>query len=213
MIRSCRHALRHIALALALLAPSPPVAAQDLPPGMTAEELADIQRRMREAAQLGEEHAMLAALAGEWDEVLTMWPSPGADAMVTEGTASAHMILDGRFLWLESTVSLPGQEAGSVILMGFDRRGGEFTSLGMDASASYWVTGLGTYDESTRAITMSGTDYQPIIGHVQEYDFVMRLVDQSTFVWEIWFRDEMHTRGGAPHKMVEITFNRRSETP
>jgi len=180
---------------------------------MTAQELSDIQRRMREAAELGEGHALLGSLAGEWDEVLKLWPSPGADVMETTGRASAHTILDDRFLWLESDVSLPGQEAGSVILLGFDGRSGEFTSLVMDASATYWVTARGTYDQTTRTITMSGTDYQPIIGHVQEYDFVIRLVDESTFVWEIWFKDEMHTRGGVPHRMVEITFDRRRVTP
>lgn len=30
---------------------------------------------------------------------------------------------------------------------------------------------------------------------------------------EVWFKDEMHTRSGAPHKMVEITFNRRGDSP
>ena len=213
MTSSAIHAARRIALVLALLAPSALMAMQDLPPGMTAQDLADIQRRMREASELGESHAVLANLAGEWDEVVKMWPSPGAEAMVTAGRASAHTILDDRFLWLESDVSLPGQEAGSAILMGFDGRSGEFTSLSMDASATYWVTGRGTYDPPNRTITMSGTDYQPIIGHVQEYDFVMRLVDESTFVWEIWFKDEMHTRGGPPHKMVEITFTRRGDAP
>jgi len=211
-VRNALHVARHITLALTLLAPSPLVATQEPPPGMTAQELSDIQRRMREAAELGEGHALLRSLAGEWEELLKLWPSPGAEAMITEGRASAHMILDGRFLWLESNVSLPGQETGSVILMGFDGRSGEFTTLGMDASATYWVTGRGTYDQSVRTITMSGTDYQPIIGHVQEYDFVLRLVDESTFVWEVWFKDEMHTRGGAPHKMVEITFNRRGDS-
>lgn len=155
MKRSAPPIARHVTLALALLAPSPLMATRDLPPGMTAQDLAGIQRRMREAGELGEGHASL----------------------------------------------------------GFDGRSGEFTSLAMDASATHWVTGRGTYGRSARTVTMSGTDYQPIIGHVQEYDFVMRFPDESTWVWEVWFKDEMHTRGGAPHKMVEITFHHRREVP
>ena len=49
-----------------------PAGAQVLPGEMTAEELADLQRRIAEAAQPADEHALLATLAGEWQQVLNL---------------------------------------------------------------------------------------------------------------------------------------------
>lgn len=210
MMAHTRHLLRALCLLPALAGVGLlPAAAQDLPEGMTARELADIQRRMAAAAQPGEEHALMATLAGEWDQVLRLTPAPGAAVMTMEGTASSKMILGGRFLQTESTLHLPGMEGGSLSLLGFDRRSEEFNTIGMDTEGTYWVTAKGTYDEDTRTITMSGEDYDPIFGHLQEYDFRTRFVDDDTYVSEIWFKDAVHTRGGPPFMMIEITSTRR----
>lgn len=196
-------------LALALLGQLPAVAQVQLPEGMTAEELAEIQRRMAEAVRLGEEHTLMATLVGEWHQVLKLTPAPGADVMTMEGTATNEMILGGRFLKTESDLHLPGKEGGSLSILGFDRRSDEFNTIGMDTEGTYWVTAKGTYDDETRTITMSGEDYDPIFGHLQEYDFKTRFVDEDTYVMEIWFKDAVHTRGGPPFMMIEITSTRR----
>ena len=194
---------------LAVLGQLPAAAQVELPEGMTADELADIQRRMAAAAQPGEEHALMATLVGGWHQVLKLTPAPGADVMTMEGTATNEMILGGRFLKTESDVVLPGAEGGSMSLLGFDRRSDEFNTIGMDTGGTYWVTAKGKYDEQTRTITMSGEDYDAIFDGIQEYDFRIRLVDDDTYVTEIWFKDSVHTRGGPPFMMVEITSTRR----
>ena len=196
-------------LGLAVLGQLPAAAQVQLPEGMTAEQLADIQRRMAAAAQPGEEHALMAALVGEWHQVLKFTPAPGADVMTMEGIATNEMILGGRFLKTESDLHLPGVEGGSLSLLGFDRRSEEFNTIGMDTGGTYWVTAKGKYDEETRTITMSGEDYDAIFGGLQEYDFRIRFVDDDTFVTEIWFKDAVHTRGGPPFMMIEITSTRR----
>ncbi len=43
----------------------------------------------------------------------------------------------------------------------------------------------------------------------KEYDFRIRFVDDDTYVTEIWFKDAVHTRGGPPFMMIEITSTRR----
>ena len=210
MMTRARH-LPHLLVLLSALAGvgGLPTAAQELPEGMTAAELAGIQRRMAAAAQPGEEHALMATLVGEWHQVLRLTPAPGADVMTMEGTATSEMILGGRFLKTESDLHLPGKEGGSLSILGFDRRSDEFNTIGMDTEGTYWVTAKGTYDEETRTITMSGEDYDPIFGHLQEYDFKTRFVDEDTYVMEIWFKDAVHTRGGPPFMMIEITSTRR----
>ena len=211
MMTHTRQAPRALAILPALLLLAMPAAAAqvDLPEGMTRAEMADIQRRLAVAAQPGEEHALMATLAGEWDQVLRLTPAPGAEVMTMEGIATSVMVLGGRFLQTESTLHLPGVEGGSLSLLGCDRRSDEFNTVGMDTEGTYWVTATGTYDEEARIITMSGEDYDPIFGHLQEYEFRMRLVDDDIYVTEIWFKDAVHTRGGPPFMMIEITSTRR----
>ena len=205
-----KHTVRGLALvaAASILVPLPATAQNELPEGMTAEQMADIQRRMAEAAQPGEEHTMIAGLAGQWDQTLRLRPFPGADVTTMVGTSTNEMILGGRFLMTESSLSLPGYEQGSMSLLGFDRRGGEFNTIGLDTEGTYWVTAKGSYDADTRTITMSGEDYDPLYPGLQEYDFKIRFVDDDTYVTEIWFKDSVHTRGGPPFMMIEITSRR-----
>ncbi len=201
-------ALTLVALTLTLLFPNPARAQDELPGGMTAQELNEAQLRVFEASQPGEEHALIATLAGEWSQVIRLQPAHGAEILTFEGTSTNRMVLGGRFLMIESTLRVPGAEAASLGFLGFDRRTEEFTLLSMDEVGTYWVTGRGTADESGRVITMSGEDYDPIMDHTQEYDFVYRLIDDDKFVFEIWFKDDLHTQGGDPLKMIEITSTR-----
>lgn len=195
-------------LVLALLAPGSATAQDELPGGMTAQELNEAQLRSFEASQPGEEHALIATLAGEWSQVVRLQPAPGAEILTFEGTSTNRMVLGGRFLMSESTLLVPGAEAAGIGFLGFDRRTEEFITLGLDEVGTYWVSGRGTADESGRVITMSGEDFDPIMEHTQEYDFVYRLIDDDQFVFEIWFKDDLHTQGGGPFKMIEITYTR-----
>lgn len=197
-----------LALGLALGLPISATAQDELPGGMTSQELNAAQLRMFEASQPGEEHALIATLAGEWDQVVRLQPAPGAEILTFEGTSSNRMVLGGRFLMSESTLHVPGAEAAGIGFLGFDRRTEEFITLGLDEVGTYWVSGRGTADESGRVITMSGDDFDPIMNHLQEYDFVYRLLDDDHFVFEIWFKDDLHTQGGDPLKMIEITYTR-----
>lgn len=197
-----------LTLVLALVLPAAATAQDELPGGLTAQELNEVQLRSFEASQPGEEHALIATMAGEWHQVVRLQPAPGAELLTFEGTSTNRMILGGRFLMLESTLQVPGAEAAGLGFLGFDRRTEEFTTLSLDEVGTYWVTGRGTADESGRVITMSGEDFDPIMDHLQEYDFVYRLIDDDQFVFEIWFKDELHTQGGDPLKMIEITYTR-----
>ena len=173
--------------------------------GISEEKL----RRYYELAKPGPEHEMLASLAGEWSQVVKMWPEPGGDPVELRGRSEARMILGGRFL--ESTSWMAGSdEPLSVLLLGFDRRAGELTAMGMDTSGTYWVTASGKPEPSMRRAVLSGTDEDRFLEHTQIYDFVLELIDNDTFTWSIVFHDEAHTKGGPPFKMVEIMYERET---
>lgn len=160
------------------------------------------------AASPGEEHERLSALAGEWRQTVRVWPAPGAEAVVMEGRARNEMILGGRFLKTEARAGEGPLGSESLLLTGFDRRSGRYTQVGFDTWGTYYVTAAGPFDAQRGVIVLSGEDHDPLLGSTQVYDFVLRFVDDDTYVSEIIFKDPEHTGGAEEFKMVEITAER-----
>jgi len=170
--------------------------------------IAAMMARSLELGQPGPEHARFEQMVGTWDMEMTMWPQPGAEAVVVNGVVEAELILGGRYL-VQTTVIPDGFFAGeSISILGFDRRSEEYTLIGLDTIGTYWVSAQGPSTSENEAV-LSGEDFDPIFGGTQEYDFVLRWEEDGTFVSQIIFKDAWHTRGGEPFKMVETVAHRR----
>lgn len=177
--------------------------------GDTPPEGADQRELMMQYLQLaqpGPEHERLAVYAGSWDVEMTLWLQPGAEPMVIQGTATTRMVVGGRFLMHETRSEDGTME--SMGILGFDRRSGQYQVMGMDNSGTYFVTAAGPWDEETGTAVLSGEDVDPIMQFTQRYDFVYHFVSADEYRIEVIFKDEMHTRGGEPFKMVEVTYRR-----
>lgn len=197
-----------VLLAGSVLAGAPaPAAAQDPSP----EELAELRARVARAAEPGPEHARLTALEGAWRWETVFRPAPGAEPATATGVATARPILDGRFLVLEAR-RREGEAAprASRTILGFDRRSEEYTVLALDTWGTYWVTARGSWDGARDAAVMSGRDRDPLLGHVQLYDFVLSFPEPDAFRIEIVFHDEAHAGDEGGHTMVRTTYRRRS---
>lgn len=176
---------------------------------LSPEELRALAQRHMMSASPGPEHERLAAMEGAWDIEVKMWPQRGAEPMTMHGTVEARMILGGRFLLWTSDVSDVDQMGEQMSILGFDRRSGDYTLIGLDTSGTYWVTARGPANASGDEAVLSGEDYDAIFEGTQLYDFVLRWPDDDTFRTEIIFKDEIHTGGGPPFKMVETVSRRR----
>jgi hypothetical protein len=188
-------------MAVAILAIGPgEVLAQE----PTAEQVA----RMMELGKPGPEHEELGRLAGEWDQRLRMWPAPGAEPIEMTGTSENRAILGGRFIESRSLASFGGEPMESMTILGFDRRYGEYTLIGLDTQGTYWVTAQGPR-QASGSIVMSGTDDEVTVARTQVYDFVLRIESSDRYVIEIVFHDDAHTRGGGAFRMMEIVHTRR----
>jgi hypothetical protein len=198
---------RALAATLVLALPAV-VAAQERKP--TEEEIAKLQAIYMESMQPGPEHERLKKLVGHWDQEVRMWPEPGAEPMTFKGTAEGKMILGDRFLVTEAAFGEGAMSAQSMMILGFDRRNGWYTSAAYDTQGTYHVAAHGTWDAELGAVVMHGEDTVVAAGHTQTWDFVVRAVDDDTYVFEIIFTDPVHTRGGPPFKMVEVTSRRRN---
>ena len=194
---------REVSTLVLLAALAAPAAGQ----GPANEEQRQKMQAMMAAMQPGPEHARLARLAGTFDVEITMWSGPGGDSMKAAAVAENRMILGGRFLESRTTGGQPPMQIESLSLVGFDRRHGKYTSIGLDTWGTYYVTAAGTMTDSL--VTMHGTDDDPIAGHTQVYDVNLRFVDADTYVTDVTFTDEVHSRGKGPFKAFEAVHRRR----
>lgn len=195
-----------LALALVLVFVAA-AAAQERKP--TPEEMARVQAAMMEAMQPGDEHRRLARLAGEWDQEVRIWSTPGAEPVTSQGRVENRMILGGRFLMSEGTAGEGAKQVGSLTILGFDRRHGLYTAAGYDTWGTYHVSAQGGWNAERGAIVLSGSDVVTE-DHTQAWDFVLREIDSNTYTWEVIFTDAVHAPDGVPFRMVEITHRRRS---
>lgn len=180
--------------------------AQQKPTDDKAKKIAAVYELMKP----GPEHKQLESLVGGWDLEMKFWMQPGAKPISMKAKGENRMILGGRFLSIESKGGEGAFAMESVIIIGFDRRHKKYTSVGFDTMGTYYVTAAGPYDESKQAIVMQGEDADPVLGHVQKYDMVLRIVSPAKYVTEIIFKDEAHTQGKEPFKAVEVTATRRN---
>lgn len=170
---------------------------------------AEMRRRMAEAALPGPAHDRLAALAGEWRVETRIRSAHGAEPVFVKGSAEARMVLGGRFLVVETRSGEGRLASEGLMVLGFDRRAGEYTAVVFDTWGTYHVTGRGPYDAGAGTAVMSGTDDDPITGTTQRYDFVLRFDDADRFVFEVVFHDDAHTGGAGPLTMVRSVHIRR----
>jgi len=158
-------------------------------------------------AQPGPEHKVLADLAGTWNVETKIWSQPGGRPMVLKGTLTSELILGGRYLRSHSK-SGPFE---SLVIHGFDRRHGKFTTVGFDTMGTYYVTANGTYDAATKTLTERGTDAGPIA--TQEYEYVTRFSGKDRYVTEIFFTNPAMTHGKKRFKVVISVGDRRLNYP
>jgi len=156
----------------------------------------------------GEAHERLAGLAGSWTISNKMWMEPGQEAMLTSGTCENEMILGGRFLTSKCAGGEGEMYVENLFIIGFDRRWNHYTFVGYDSMGTYFVTAAGDYDPETATITMYGEDEDPVLGFTQQYDIVMRWVSEDEYVTEVIFKDDVHTGGEGPFKVVEVVSTR-----
>lgn len=188
-------------MAAAVLLPGD-AAAQNQP---TPEQIA----RAQALTQAGPEHERLASLVGMWDTEMRVRPAPGADVMTARAFAENRMILGGRFLESRSTIDMFGMSGESITLLGFDRRHGRYTSIGLDTFGTYWVSGSGPADPVTGFIRMQGEDEDPVLGHTQVFEFRLEIHDDDRYTFSVIFFDDMHTQGKGPLQVLEIIHTRR----
>lgn len=197
------------ALVLAgLCAASTSFAADTKAPAKASEPTAEQKAMMEwmEKNKPGEGQKTIAARAGEWNLDVKMWTDPKAPVTASKATASAKMILDGRYLQETTTGDMGGAPFNGMGLTAYDNMTKKYKATWIDSMSTGIFTCEGTYDPSTKSITMTGETFEPSAGKVVPIKTVTRFVDDKSYVFEWW--------GPAPgtgemFKSMEITYTRQ----
>ena len=117
-----------------------PEAAGELPPGMTAEQMAAWQKAMTPGAH----HAELAAMAGDWSFSGTFWMAPDAPPQESKGVVHRTMVLGGRVMTETVVSEMMGEKFEGLGMMGFDNVSGMYWGTWNDNMGTGLMTSTGT---------------------------------------------------------------------
>lgn len=143
----------------------------------------------------GDAHAAMEYFVGDWTFEHTSWMM-GEEPSVSQGTASAELVLGGRYLISRAHGTMMGMPFEGMAVAGFDNGAQEHWSLWIDNFGTGYMMGAGTED-ADGVLTMSG-DWSE-----GPFKWVQKIQDDDHYVFE------MHMKmGDEMGKVMEIVYSR-----
>jgi hypothetical protein len=189
-----------------------PSAAQAAPSGQPNQ--AEMMKQMMELSKTGENHKLLADIAGTWTYSIKMWmnPDPKAPPQQSTGTATRKPIMNGRYFVMDVSgkMQMPGPDGkmkdmqfkGSSI-EGYDNVKKKFVATWIDNMGTGIEFSEGTYDPATKTFTYN-LEMEPVPGMKTQVREVLKIADKDHHILE-WYEN----RGGQEAKTMEINYTRK----
>jgi hypothetical protein len=164
----------------------------------------DDMKAMMAYSTPGDNHKMLAKMAGTWSATVTFWMQPGAPPMSSTATAVNEMILGGRYLQSKNTGTMMGQPFEGMGLTGYDNAKKVYIATWVDNFGTGILTMTGTWDDAAKAIVFTGKEVDPATGKEFSFRQVVRNPDENTQIMEMYA-----SMGGQEFKNMEIKYVRK----
>jgi hypothetical protein len=173
---------------------------------------AELMKQMMELAKLNENHKLLADSDGSWTYTVTMWPSPGAPPMKSNGTAVRKSIMGGRFFQMDvsGSMKMPGADGKMKDfefkghgMEGYDNVKKKFVGTWMDNMGTGIMMSEGDYDPASKTFTYN-SEVEMIPGMKTKVREVLKMTDKNHMTFE-WYED----RGGQDVKTMQIDYTRK----
>jgi len=173
---------------------------------------ADVMERMVELSKPGENHKLLAGLAGTWEYTGKHFPSdPKEKPIEISGSCVRKALWEERYFLAEDTgqkLKMPwaeGREVASkdIIIDGYDNVKRKFVRAIID---NHWDTGMlsfeGSYDAATKTITYDA-ELEDSPGVKTKTRWLLKILDNDHYMEEIYEDND-----GRQVKDTEIHFTR-----
>jgi Protein of unknown function (DUF1579) len=169
-------------------------------------------QKMMKLGKPGENHKLLAGMAGNWSYTVKMWMDPTAKPQESKGTATRKAIMDGRFFIAEHSgkFQMPGADGKmkdmnfkGMAIEGYDNVKQKFVVAWIDNMGTMILNSEGTYDATAKTFTYTA-QCEMMPGMPVRIREVIKVVDNDHHNFE-WYED----RGTGEAKTMEINYTRK----
>ena len=170
-------------------------------------------QKMIELGKPGENHKLLAAMAGDWTYTMKMMMDPATGKpSESKGAATRKAMFDGRYYSFDVTgkIKMPGpdgkmkdMEFKGHAIEGYDNGQKKFVSSWIDSMSTMMMNSEGTYDAATKTFTYTA-NCEMMPGMPVKMREVIRIVDQDHHNFEMY-----EDRGQGETKTIEINYTRK----
>lgn len=170
-----------------------------------APDSATMMKNWQEYMTPGKAHEQLKNSSGKWTAEITTWMAAGAPPTKSIGTEESKMIMDGRYQEAHVKSTFGGMPFEGMSIIGFDNAKKAYISTWIDNMGTGFMNMEGTYDSTSKSITMLGTCLDPMTGKQTEVREIVRFIDNDHhFV-------EMFSKGadGKEFKNMEMSYSRK----
>ncbi len=175
-------------------------------------EMKKMMEQMMERGKPGENHKLLAGMAGTWTYTVKMWMDPTGKTQESKGTATRKAVMDGRFFVAEHSgkFQMPGADGKmkdmnfkGIAIEGYDNVKKKFVVSWIDNMGTMILTSEGTYDAASKTFTYNA-NCEMMPGMPVRIREVIKMVDNDHHNFE-WYED----RGQGEAKTMEISYTRK----
>ncbi len=152
----------------------------------------------------GPMHEMLAKGVGEWMANIKMWEDPSKPPTESTGTSVVKSILGGRYFQGSYTGTYNGMEMNGQDITGYDNAKKKFFNTWIDNFGTGIMYLEGTYDDSAKLFTFTGTSVDPMSGKDIPVRETFKMTDADHQHMEMFM-----TQNGQDFKTMEIDYIRK----
>ena len=171
-----------------------------------------MMEQMMDLGKPGENHKLLAEMAGSWTYTMKMMMDPTTGKpSESKGSATRKAIFDGRYFAFDVSgkFQMPGKDGKPVdmdfkgmAIEGYDNGKKKFISSWIDNMSTMMMVSEGTYDAATKTFTyMADCEMPP--GIKVKMREVIKIVDKDHHTFESY-----EDRGQGESKSMEIAYTR-----
>lgn len=154
---------------------------------------------------VNENHQYFKNFVGTWDVKSTMWMTPDAPPSVSQNTAAAELILDGRFLMMKIKGVMMGQPFEALQIGGYDNLQKKYITFWIDNTGTAFYLTTGVRDSVTKIMTETGEWPEPMSGGTIKVRGTTKIVSADEFIYEMF----MMGPDGKEFKTLENVATRR----
>jgi hypothetical protein len=147
------------------------------------------------------EHEALKQYTGSWDGAGTLTLPDGSMAVASHQTGT--LIMGGRFLQLDSEITVGSGKIKMLEFVGYDVQGKKYVHFSMEDDSTRFSQDEGAHDAAKKATVMRGTEPTPD-GKERKFRYTIGDVVDGAFHAEL-FNDE----GSGEHKVLEWTLKKQ----